>query len=89
MRGLEGSAKEQLKRQLTPEQRRKALKCRFSITQKRQTPEELAAGTPGRTKARLVAQDLKKFNPRDPIDTHADAPSLERWFCDWAARVGI
>ena len=52
--------------QLTAKQKKKALRCRYSITKKRATV----------TKARIVAMDLKCLHKVDPIYTHAGVPTL-------------
>ena len=62
-----------------PEQYKKgAQKCRLSYTTKRPSEEQLLAGEiEGKHKARLVAMDLKKRNPKDKLDVYAAVPPME------------
>ena len=55
---------------------KKMLKLRYACTQKRATPEQLKKDLKamGKMKARLVAQDLKIFNPANPVDVYAPVP---------------
>ena len=62
---------------LTEVQKKGALRLRYSITQKRVTPEQESQGiTEGDWKARLVAQDLKINRLVDPDKVYAPVPAI-------------
>ena len=62
---------------LTADQKKKAQRCRLSYTQKRPDEEEVETGLDGKHKARLVAMDIKKLNPKPNEVTYAPVPSME------------
>ena len=62
---------------LTDAQKKGALRMRYSITQKRVTPEQQRMGiTEGDYKARLVAMDIKSKRLVDPDKVYAPVPGI-------------
>jgi hypothetical protein len=61
---------------LSDRDKKSAHELRHSVTRKRPTPEQLAAGEEGKIKDRIVSKDLKCRNQKPAADTHSDVPPL-------------